>query len=47
MGISWPEVLSSGNLTSIPEFFDDWALNFSNGNDSSFTYRSLIFFVRF
>ena len=43
MGISWPEVLSSGNLTSIPEFFDDWALNFSNGNDSSFTYRSLIF----
>lgn len=43
MGVSWRDILASGNLKRVPSFYDSWALYADENKDTTFNYRSLFF----
>lgn len=45
LGFEWKEVLASGNFKSVPTFYDSWKFHAQETNDTSFTFRQMIFSV--
>lgn len=45
MGFEWKRVLASGNLKSMPSFYDSWQLWAVENNDTNFTRRTLEFAI--
>ena len=45
MGVQWRQILVSGNLKSMPTFYDEWQLWAVENNDTNFTRRTLEFAI--
>lgn len=44
-GFEWSQIIASGNLRTIPKFYDDFKVFATENNDSSFSYRSIRFSI--